>query len=94
MQVGPIGNDSDFAPGSNLSWDTDCHHSDPSWFLSGSPGKCWDSIDMRGSVTIDGVWILEYISHLYTRLGTTRTYSAIANLHHSEITTAIPLNHF
>jgi hypothetical protein len=41
-------------------------------------------------VTIDGVWIgeLDLLTHLYTPLGTTSMYGAIANLHTSQITTA------
>jgi hypothetical protein len=38
-------------------------------------------------VTIDGVWIGEWI-YLYTALGTTNNYSAIVNLHTLQITTA------
>jgi hypothetical protein len=39
-------------------------------------------------VTIDGIWIDEFIDHLYTRLGITSNYSATATLHSSQITTA------
>jgi hypothetical protein len=40
-------------------------------------------------VTVDGVWIgwIGFIDHLYTPLGTTSNYSAIANLHNSQFTT-------
>jgi hypothetical protein len=31
----------------------------------------------------------EFIDHLYTSLGTTSNYSATANLHYSQITTAL-----
>jgi hypothetical protein len=39
---------------------------------------------------MDGVWIggLDLLTHLYTPLGTTSNYSATANLHNSQITTA------
>jgi hypothetical protein len=33
-------------------------------------------------------WILDLLTHLYTPLGTTSNYSAIANLHISQITIA------
>jgi hypothetical protein len=40
-----------------------------------------------GCVAIDGYGLYTgYIDHLYTLLGTTCTYSAIANLHNSQIT--------
>jgi hypothetical protein len=40
-------------------------------------------------VTIDGYGLLNgFIDHLYTRLGSTSHYSAIANLHTLQITTA------
>jgi hypothetical protein len=40
-------------------------------------------------VSIDGVRLdIGFIDHLYTPLGTTSTYSAIANLHTLQITTA------
>jgi hypothetical protein len=41
-------------------------------------------------VTIDGGFGLDigFIDHLYTRLGTTSNYSATANLHNSQITSA------
>jgi hypothetical protein len=43
----------------------------------------------RFRVTIDGVWIGEWIYYdLYTPLGTASNYSAIANLHTLEITVA------
>jgi hypothetical protein len=38
-------------------------------------------------VTIDGAWIVGFIDHLYTPLGTS-TYSAIADLHTLQITAA------
>jgi hypothetical protein len=34
--------------------------------------------------SVDGVWIGEWIDHLYTQLETTSNYSAIANLHNSQ----------
>jgi hypothetical protein len=40
-------------------------------------------------VTIDGIWIGEWIYWpLYTRLGTTSNYSAIADIHTLQITAA------
>jgi hypothetical protein len=38
-------------------------------------------------VTVDGVWIGEWIDYLYTRLGTTSCYSGTASLHSIHITT-------
>jgi hypothetical protein len=45
---------------------------------------------LRGGVTIDGVFGLDigFIDHLHTRLGTTSSYSAAANLHTLQVTTA------
>jgi hypothetical protein len=44
-----------------------------------------------GGVTINGFGLVNwFIDNLYTRLGTTSNYSAIANLHNSEIATAKP----
>jgi hypothetical protein len=39
-------------------------------------------------VTINGVWTGDSIDHLHTRLANTSNYSATANLHKSQITTA------
>jgi hypothetical protein len=48
------------------------------------PCQFYISSRLRG-VIIDGVWAGEWIfDHLYTRLGTTSIYKAIAHLHASE----------
>jgi hypothetical protein len=39
-------------------------------------------------MTIDEAWTAEWIDHLYTPLGTTSNYSAIAILYTLQITTA------
>jgi hypothetical protein len=54
---------------------------------SKTPSIVTSTRDNAVCVTMDGVWIAEWIDNLYTRLGTTSNYSAIANLHNSEITT-------
>jgi hypothetical protein len=40
----------------------------------------------RVGVTVGGVWFDGVIAHLYTRLGTTNNYSAIAELHNLQLT--------
>jgi hypothetical protein len=56
--------------------------------------KCWAPTPLRKPhkyikiVAYLGVWISESIDHLYTPLGTISNYSAIADLHTLQITTA------
>jgi hypothetical protein len=54
----------------------------------GSVTESKANIMSRVKVTLNGVlnWILDL--YIYTRLGITDNYSAIANLHNSQITTA------